>query len=129
MTLTGRDDIIFDITNGWPIELEPEVQRWLDQLPAKNFGVVAFQLDRLATQGSSLRMPISRSLDAGLFELRFDLDRRAFRITYYFAADRRIVLLTVFRKQRMNDRHEITRARDAMARCIREGHTAEEDDQ
>jgi hypothetical protein len=72
-------------------------------------------------------MPISRSLDRGLFELRFDLERQAFRITYYFAAARRIVLLTVFRRQRMNERHEVQRAREAMARCLREGHTAEEE--
>src|SRR5439155_16528523 len=65
-------------------------------------------------------MPISRSLDDGLFELRFDLERQAFRITYYFAAVRRIVLLTVFRKQRMNERHETNRAREAKARCVRE---------
>jgi hypothetical protein len=40
----------------------------------------------------------------------------------------RIVLLTEFLKQRMSERGEIARARAAMARCIREGHTAEEDD-
>lgn len=89
---------------------------------------MAFHLDRLATRGSSLRMPISRSLDGGLFELRFDLERQALRITYYFPPGRRVVLLTVFRKQRMNERHEISRARDAMARCVREGHTAKEDE-
>lgn len=90
---------------------------------------MAFHVDRLAAQGSSLRMPLSRSLDEGLFELRFDLNRQAFRITYYFTTGRRIVLLTVFGKQRMNERHEVNRARDAMARCIREGHAAEEDDE
>jgi hypothetical protein len=42
--------------------------------------------------------------------------------------ERRIVLLTVFRKQRMNERQEITRARAVMTRCIAEEHTAEEDD-
>ena len=110
------------------IELEPEVERWLDELPPRQFGSVAFHLDRLAAEGSTLRMPVSRSLGEGLFELRFDLDRQAFRVTYYFAAGRRIVLLTVFRKQRMNERHEINRAREAMTRCIREGHTVEEDD-
>lgn len=96
-------DIIFDIADDWAIELEPEVERWLDGLPPKQFGAVAFQIDRLATHGSALRLPVSRSLDGGLFELRFDLGRQAFRITYYFTTGRRVVLLTVFRKQRMND--------------------------
>lgn len=40
---------------------------------------------------------------------------------------RRIVLLTVFHKQHLNERTEINRARATMARCIDEGHTAEED--
>jgi hypothetical protein len=63
----------------------------------------------------------------GLFELRFDVLRLAWRITYYFATDRRIVLLTVFHMQRQNERAEVQRARWAMTRCINEGHTAEED--
>lgn len=127
MTVRSTVDIFSDIADNWAIELEPEVEQWLDELGPKQFGAVAFHIDRLAAQGTALRMPISRSLDDGLFELRFDLDRQAFRITYYFAARQRIVMLTVFRKQRMNERHETDRARRAMARCIHEGHTAEED--
>jgi len=72
-------------------------------------------------------MPASRALGDGLFELRFDLNRAAWQITFHFAPRRRIVLLTVFRKQRMNERREIERAREAMARCTAECHTAEED--
>lgn len=73
-------------------------------------------------------MPASRSLGGGLLELRFDLQRVAWRITYFFAADRRIVRLTVFRKQRQNERAEMQRARRAMERCIAEDHTAEENE-
>jgi hypothetical protein len=51
----------------------------------------------------------------GVEELRFDCD-----------AERRISLLTTFRKQRDNERTEVSRARAAMARCIAERHTAEE---
>ena len=47
---------------------------------------------------------------------------------FFFPPGRRIVLLTVFRKQRMNDGPEINRARAAMARCVAHGHTAEKDD-
>jgi len=77
-TSAPAGDIIFEIAAEWSVELEPEVERWLELLTPKLFGAVAFQLDRLATSGSSLRMPLSRSLDGGLFELRFDLDRRRF---------------------------------------------------
>ena len=62
----------------------------------------------LADQGNRLRMPASRSLGDGLFEPRFDLQRVSRRITYYFAQQRRIVLLTVFRKQRQNERADVT---------------------
>ena len=85
------------------------------------------RLQRLEERGNLLRFP-SRALGDGLFELRLDLDRVAWRITYFYAADRRIVLLTVFRKQRLNERAEVQRARWAMTRCITEQHTAEEDD-
>lgn len=117
-------DIIFDIM--WAVELEPEVEVWLDGLSVKEFAVVLAHVDRLAERGSALRMPASRALGDGLFELRFDLGRTARRVTYYFGPDRRIVLLTAFRKQRNNERTEVRRARQAMVRCIAEGHTAEE---
>ena len=52
----------------------------------------------------------------------------AWRVTYFYAPDRLIVLLTIFRKQRPNERAEVQRARWAMTRCITEQHTAEEGD-
>ncbi|MBI2709357.1 MAG: type II toxin-antitoxin system RelE/ParE family toxin [Actinobacteria bacterium] len=109
------------------LELEPEVEEWLGGLAAGEFGTVAFHLDRLVERGAQLRMPHSRALGEGLFELRFDLGRVAQRITYFFAGGDRIVLLTVFRKQRMNEAQEIKRARRAMKRCVDEQHTAEDD--
>ena len=64
-------------------------------------------------------MPLSRSLGEGLFELRFALGPTARRITYRFTKDGRIVLLTTFRKQRSNERTEISRARKAAEECAR----------
>jgi hypothetical protein len=52
--------------------------------------------------------------------LRFDLDTVAWRVTYFFSPNRKAVLLTVFRKQRNNERQEVRRAQDAMHRCIAE---------
>lgn len=76
-------------------------------------------LASLASLGSSARMPLSRSLGEGLFELRFALGPTARRITYRFTKDGRIVLLTTFRKQRNNERTEISRARKAAEECAR----------
>jgi len=112
----------------WSVELEPEVERWMSELSARDFASVLPHVERLAERGNQLRMPSSRALGDGLFELRFDVFRLAWRITYFFATGRRIVLLTVFHKQRQNERAEVQRARWTMNRCITEGHTAEEDD-
>ena len=118
-------DIFYDVM--WNVELEPEVGAWLDGIALTEFALVLPHIERLADRGSDLRMPASRSLGDGLFELRFEVNRISWRIPFFFADGRRIVLLTVFRKQRQNERHEVARARAAMARCIDEGHTAEED--
>jgi len=80
----------------------------------------------LAELGSQLRRPHTASLGDGLFELRFRLGRVAWRIPFWFAPGRVIVLLTVFRKQRMNERNEVARARHAMKICA-ERHTKESD--
>jgi putative component of toxin-antitoxin plasmid stabilization module len=74
-------------------------------------------IDRLVALGSTARMPLSRSLGEGLFELRFTLGPTSRRITYRFTKDGRIVLLTTFRKQRNNERTEIARARRAAEDC------------
>ena len=76
-------------------------------------------IDRLGALGSTARMPMSRSLGDGLFELRFALGPTARRITYGFTKDGRVILLTTFRKQRNNERHEIERARKAAAECAK----------
>jgi phage-related protein len=109
----------------WSIELEPEVEQWLESLPAGQFATVASRIEYLADHGAATRMPRSQSLGEGLFELRFDLAQKAQRISFFFPGGKRVVMLTTFRKQRQNERAEVTRARRAMARCIAEGHTVE----
>ena len=76
-------------------------------------------IDRIAALGSSARMPLSKSLGDGLFELRFALGPTARRITYRFTKDGRLILLTTFRKQRNNERTEIARARKVAQACAR----------
>ncbi|WP_433353600.1 type II toxin-antitoxin system RelE/ParE family toxin [Microtetraspora malaysiensis] len=71
--------------------------------------------------------PYTRQLGGKLRELRFHLSREAVRITYWIAPGRRIILLTVFRKQRMRETAEIKRAVRAMRQCVAEAHTADEE--
>lgn len=111
----------------WSVEVEPEVERWIELLSVGEFATVVAAVERLAEDGNRLRFPASRALGGRLFELRVGLDRVARRITFYFAYDRRIILLTTFRKQRQNGRAEVRRARRAMRRCLTEGHGTEEE--
>lgn len=99
------------------VELHDEIVEWMDSLDDSEWGRIVVVIDRLLTLGSSARMPLSRSLGDGLFELRFTLGDPARRITYRFTRDGRIILLTTFRKQRNNERHEIARARQAAEVC------------
>ncbi|MEA4943841.1 MAG: type II toxin-antitoxin system RelE/ParE family toxin [Propionicimonas sp.] len=99
------------------IELHDEIKAWLDTLAQDEWERVVVVVDRLAELGSTARMPFSRSLGEGLFELRFALGHTARRITYRFTKDGRIILLTTFRKQRNNERNEVTRARRAAEEC------------
>jgi putative component of toxin-antitoxin plasmid stabilization module len=101
------------------VELHDEVVEWMDALDDDECDRAAIVIDRLVALGSSARMPLSRSLGEGLFELRFTLGPTARRITYRFTTDGRIVLLTTFRKQRNNERTEIARARRAAEHCAR----------
>jgi putative component of toxin-antitoxin plasmid stabilization module len=101
------------------VELHDEIVDWMDLLDDDEWDRVVVVVDRLAALGSSARMPLSRSLGDGLFELRFTLGPTARRITYRFTRDGRVVLLTTFRKQRNNERTEIARARKAAEDCAR----------
>lgn len=110
------------------VELEPEVRDWLEALTTQRFAAAAFYVDLLAEQGPLLGEPYTRQLDGKLRELRFHLERSAVRVTYWIAPGRRIVLLTVFTKTRMREDRQIERARRALARCMADEHTAEEDE-
>lgn len=99
------------------VEVHDEVTRWLFELNDREWNRAVVVIDRLATLGSAARMPLSKSLGGGLFELRFTLGRTARRITYRFTNDGRLVLLTTFRKQRDNERTEVSRARQVAATC------------
>jgi hypothetical protein len=95
-------------------------------LPTAQFATAAFYVDLLAEQGPLLSEPYTWQLDGKLRELRFHLDENAVRITYWIAAGRRIVLLTVFCKTRPREEREIARAWQAWQRCMAEAHTVDE---
>lgn len=87
-----------------------------------------FHVDRLADLGPVLDEPHTRQLDGKLRELRFYLEGRPTRITYWIAPGRRIILLTVYVKTQRRERREIGRARQAMERCAIEAHTTSDEE-
>lgn len=101
------------------VELHDEIVDWLFSLTGADWDRSLIVIDRLAHLGPMARMPLSRSLGDGLFELRYTLGPTARRITYRFTSDGRLILLTTFRKQRNNERGEINRARKIAAECVR----------
>ena len=110
------------------VELELEVRDWFLALGEESRARARFHVDRLAELGPLLDEPHTRQLDGKLRELRFFLDGRPVRVTYWIATGRRIILLTVFPKTRRRERAEIERAKRAMDRCIREAHTADDEE-
>ncbi|MFG1856156.1 type II toxin-antitoxin system RelE/ParE family toxin [Actinomadura geliboluensis] len=101
----------------WQIEIEPAVRQWLELLTDRHYDKVERAADMLASQPSTLGEPYSRHLGGKVRELRFVLDGNSVRITYWLAPQRRIVLLTVFRKTRQREEAEIERARQAQKVC------------
>jgi len=101
------------------IEAHDEVVEWFDEPSQDEWERTQIVVDRLASLGSRARMPFSRSLGDGVFDVRFSLGSTARRITYRFTKDARIILLTTFRKQRNNERAEVSRARKIAQNCTK----------
>ncbi|MER6750185.1 type II toxin-antitoxin system RelE/ParE family toxin [Streptomyces fungicidicus] len=99
--------------NLYVIEIEPEVRAWLATLSLSDYRAAERFADRLATDGPALPFPLASHLGDGLRELRIG----PVRVTYWFAPQRRAVLLTVFRKTRMRERDEVLRAQRARKLC------------
>lgn len=58
----------------WSVEVDPEVEQWIESLSVQEFATVVAAIERLAEDGNRLRFPASRALGEGLFELRVGLD-------------------------------------------------------
>jgi hypothetical protein len=97
----------------WAVEFSDEVRDWYLTLTPAGKAASDRIVIRLETQGNLLRMPHSKSLGEGLYELRFTCQGTARRITYTLDTGRRAITLTTFRKQRQNERREVLRARRA----------------
>lgn len=96
------------------MEISQEVAGWYVTLKDRDKAFADVALERLAERGPALRMPHSRALGDGLFELRFRCESTDRRITYYFETPRQAITLTTFHKTRQAEQREVRRARRAM---------------
>ena len=93
------------------------MRAWLELLPGRLYRKVEDYAELLAELGPKTPMPYARSLRDGVSELRPSLDGVQTRVTYWITGDRRIVLLTVFRKTRPHEEAQINRAVLAKKEC------------
>jgi len=101
----------------YEVEIEPEVRSWLASLSDRDFGRVDFLAGLLAERAEDLGEPYTRHLGGKVRELRFHLLRQQTRVTYWLAPGRRVILLTVFRKNRGAEPAEAARALRAQMIC------------
>lgn len=101
----------------WVIEVEPEVLDWLETLPQAQYDKVERHADKLLAEPTTLGEPFSKHLGGKVRELRIMLDDAKMRVTYWLAPERRIILLTVFRKTKQREDAQVERAHQAQKEC------------
>lgn len=94
----------------WRISHSDDVQKWYDKLSPDDKIRAKENFKRLRENGPQLREPHSKSLGQGLYELRFRCQNVNTRVTYH-RHGQEFRTLTVFRKQRQNERNEVEKAR------------------
>ncbi|MGH8474089.1 MAG: type II toxin-antitoxin system RelE/ParE family toxin [Gammaproteobacteria bacterium] len=97
----------------WTVHLSDEVSEWYQALNDAEQAQAERAIARLEQAGHMLRMPLSKPLGDGLFELRFTCGGRAQRVTYVLEAAQNAITLTTFHKTKQNERREVLRARRA----------------
>ena len=75
------------------------VEEFLDSLPVKMRIKAIDSLDLLERYGNQLRMPYSKALNDGLFELRIKFSSDISRIFYFFYVGNKIVVTNGFVKK------------------------------
>lgn len=103
--------------NNWKIEYwctdsgKSPIKKWLDGLTKEQFISITLELTLLEKSGIDLKLPHSRSLGKGLFELR---ERKfGYRVYYCFKGNKLIILIAAGDKA--SQKNDITMARKRLA--------------
>lgn len=96
------------------------VKEFLDGLDIKMRQKMLRSIQALQDMGMSLRMPLSESLEDGIFELRAKSGTNISRVMYFFIIGNRAVLTHGFiKKTQKTPRRELQRAKDIRADYFR----------
>ncbi len=75
------------------------IEEFLDSLPVKMRVKALDSLDLLEEYGNQLRMPYSKALSDGIFELRIKFSNDITRIFYFFYIGKKIIVTNGFIKK------------------------------
>lgn len=100
----------------WTIEYYSEsVQDWINKMPVSTRAAYARLTELLTEFGVDLRLPHSRAMGKGLFELRLKGKEGIVRVFYCTLIGKRIVILHgFFKKTQETPRKELTMAMQRM---------------
>ena len=105
----SKNELKWEIEYWCNDEDESPLEKWFDSLNKEQFKSVAKEVKLLELCGNLLKLPHSRSLKKGLFELR---ERKyGFRIYYTFLKNRVILLMQAGDKKSQNKDIDIARER------------------
>ena len=91
-------------------------------LDAKMRAKMLRTIDLLATNGTDLRMPYSKSLEDGIFELRAKVGSNISRVLYFFFVGKKVILTNGFiKKTQRTPAREIALAKAYRAAYLAKG--------
>ena len=95
---------------------ESPIEKWFDSLPSEQFKSVAKELKLLELCGNRLRLPHSRSLKRGLFELR----ERKYGLRIYYAFLKNKIILMMHAGDKKTQDRDIDISRERLTQLTRD---------
>lgn len=90
---------MFEILYYEKTDLTKPAEEYILSTPVKMQVKIFKTIELLEEFGNSLRLPYSKSLDDGIFELRVKIGTDISRVLYFFVVDKKIILTNGFTKK------------------------------
>lgn len=86
--------ILYEKKNG-----DSPIDNFIRKMPDQSRAKLHMIIDLLKEKGPDVRMPYSRYLNDGIFEIRLLTGRDSFRVLYFFMAEKKIIFTNGFKKK------------------------------